>query len=172
MGSGATYVVRVVGSDASRIDVNGPATINGSTFEAMVGSPAQFAAVGQRYTVLTASDGVGGQFGAVTGNLGSAASQYPFPTRILAIRPTRSSLDLVRSGIPFVAAAQSPNEYGVATGLDTMNPLAPGFSRCGLAQFRDRARRLQRPGRRPAFVACGPIWSRTPMISAAADLST
>jgi subtilase-type serine protease len=81
MGRDATYVVRAAGAAASRVDVNGPATINGSKFDAMVGSAAQLAALGQRYTVLTASDGVGGEFGAVTGNLGSAASQYPFLTR-------------------------------------------------------------------------------------------
>jgi subtilase-type serine protease len=125
MGRDTTYVVRAVGGDASRIDVNGPAAINGSTFDAMVGSPAQFAAVGQRYTVLTASDGVGGQFGAVTGNLGSVASQYPFLDADLGYTPDSISLDLVRSGIPFVAASQSPNEYGVATGLDTMSPSLP-----------------------------------------------
>ncbi len=125
MGSDATYVVRAAGGDASRIDVNGVAAINGSSVDAMIGSASQPAVFGQRYTILTASGGVGGQFGALNTNLGTRTSLFPFLNADLGYAPDAVSLDVVRSSIPFAAAAQTPNEFGVAMGLDTMNPWLP-----------------------------------------------
>jgi hypothetical protein len=44
---------------------------------------------------------------------------------VSAIPRSPPRTDLIRSSIPFVAAAQSPNEYGFAMGLETMNSLVP-----------------------------------------------
>ena len=83
------------------------------------------AVLGQRNTVVTASNGVVGQFGAFNFNLGYAASPFPFLDAVLGYAPDAVSFDIVRSGIPFVAAARRCNEYGVASGLDTMSPWLP-----------------------------------------------
>jgi uncharacterized protein with beta-barrel porin domain len=74
--------------------VSGPATINGSTFDPSVGSPTQIAALGQRFTAFTASGGVDGKFGPVTGNLGAAFSQYPFLSANLDYALSRAAASL------------------------------------------------------------------------------
>ena len=125
LGSDATYLVRSAGANASRIDVEGRAAIQGSTLAAILGTPSQLAVLGQNFTVLTASDGIGGQFGVFNPNTGTPTSQYPFLNANLGYAADAVTLDLSRSGIPFVAAAQTRNEYGVARGLDTMNPWLP-----------------------------------------------
>ena len=125
LGADATYLVRAAGAAVSRIDVNGAATIGGSTLDTMFAAVPLGAVLGQRNTVLTASNGVVGQFGAFNFNLGYAASPFPFLDANLGYAPDAVSFDIVRSGIPFVAAARTRNEYGVASGLDTMNPWLP-----------------------------------------------
>ena len=81
LGADATYLVRAAGAAVSRIDVNGAATIGGSTLDTMFAAVPLGAVLGQRNTVLTASNGVVGQFGAFNFNLGYAASRFPLPRR-------------------------------------------------------------------------------------------
>ena len=125
LGSDASYLVRSAGANASRIDVEGQAAIQGSTLDAIFGTPAQLAVLGQNFTVLTASNGILGQFGVFNPNTGTPMSQYPFLNANLGYAADAVTIDLSRSGIPFVAAARTRNEFGVATGLDTMNPWLP-----------------------------------------------
>ncbi len=125
LGSDASYLVRSAGANASRIDVEGQAAIQGSTLDAIFGTPAQLAVLGQNFTVLTASNGILGQFGVFNPNTGTPTSQYPFLNANLGYAADAVTIDLSRSGIPFVAAARTRNEFGVATGLDTMNPWLP-----------------------------------------------
>jgi hypothetical protein len=125
LGSDTTYLVRSAGANASRIDVEGRAAIQGSTLDAILGTPSQLAVLGQNFTVLAASNGIVGQFGAFNTNMGTPTSQFPFLNANLDYAADAVSFDVVRSGIHFVAAAHTGNECGVASGLDTMNPWFP-----------------------------------------------
>src|SRR5262249_46318841 len=71
-----------------------------------------------RYTILTASGGVDGQFTNVTSNLA-------FLTPLLSYDPNNVFLTLIRNDITFASVAQTPNQRAVAAALDSSPPLKP-----------------------------------------------
>ena len=94
---------------ASRLNVNGAATLEGGTVDVQAEDGNYAPAT--RYTILNASAGVGGVFGSVTSNLA-------FLTPTLAYDPTNVFLTLARNDIDFAAVALTPNQRQVSNALD------------------------------------------------------
>lgn len=122
LGKDAAYLVRVGSDAATTITVNGKAQLNGGTLVSMATAQTAAPALGQSYTILTASNGVQGQFGKIESNLTGSADLYPFLTTGVAYKLTVVDLEIQRSTIAFAQAAQTRNEQGVATALDSIAP--------------------------------------------------
>ncbi|MCP9308625.1 autotransporter outer membrane beta-barrel domain-containing protein [Zymomonas mobilis] len=119
--SAATYLTQIGSNSASMIAVEGKAEINNATLVSLATSEAGRPKLGQNYTILTASDGISGQFGAVKSDL-TGNALYPFLTTGVDYQSNIVSLEIERSNIAFTNAAQSRNERNVATVLDAMSP--------------------------------------------------
>lgn len=115
----ATYLTQIGSDSASLIAVNGTAQINGATLVSLASSQTGRPKLGQNYTILTASDGIFGQFGSVKSDL-TGNALYPFLTTGVDYKRNSISLEIERSQIAFATAAQSRNERNVATALDGM----------------------------------------------------
>ncbi|MFT8736854.1 MAG: autotransporter domain-containing protein [Zymomonas mobilis] len=120
--SDATYLTQVGSTSASMITVNGTAQINGATLVSLATAQTGRPALGQHYDILTASDGISGQFGAVKSNLTGDSAIYPFLTTGVDYKQNVVSLEVERSQITFTSAAQSRNEQNVASTLDRLSP--------------------------------------------------
>ena len=94
---------------ASRLNVNGAATLEGGTVDVQAEDGNYAAAT--RYTILNAGAGVGGMFGSVTSNLA-------FLTPTLEYDPTNVFLTLARNGIDFATVASTANQRQVSNALD------------------------------------------------------
>lgn len=122
LGKASTYLARVGNATASTITVNGQAVLQGGTVMAMATADTPAPSLGQHYTILTATDGVQGQFGKVVSNLSGDAALYPFLTTGVSYQPNLVALDIARSSTAFADAAQTRNEQSVATALDGIAP--------------------------------------------------
>lgn len=122
LGAEASYLVRVGSSAASLITVNGKAQLNGGTLVSTVTAQTRAPELGQSYTILTATDGVQGQFGKIESNLTGSTDLYPFLTTGVDYAKNNVAVDVARSDIAFAAAAQTRNEQSVATALDGIAP--------------------------------------------------
>ncbi len=94
---------------ASRLNVNGAATLGGGTVDVQAQDGNYAAAT--RYTILNASAGVGGMFSSVSSNLA-------FLTPTLEYDPTNVFLMLARNDIAFGTVALTPNQRQVSNVLD------------------------------------------------------
>ncbi|GFE93478.1 autotransporter outer membrane beta-barrel domain-containing protein [Acetobacter persici] len=122
LGQASTYLVRVGDTAASTITLNGQAVLQGGTVMAMASASTPAPSLGQHYTILTATDGVQGQFGKVVSNLSGDAALYPFLTTGVSYQPDLVALEIARSNTAFADAAQTRNEQSVATALDGLAP--------------------------------------------------
>src|SRR5215470_7121525 len=114
---GSIYQVKAnAAGKAAMISATGAASIDGGTVQVLAQSGTY--ARQTRYTILTASGGVDGQFTNVTSNL-------PFLTPLLSYDPNSVFLTLIRNDITFASVAQTLNQRAVATALDGSDPLKP-----------------------------------------------
>jgi outer membrane autotransporter protein len=114
---GSIYRVKAnAAGQADKIIATGAASIDGGTVQVLAQSGNY--ARQTRYTILTASGGVDGEFDNVTSNLA-------FLTPFLTYDPNNVFLTLVRNDITFASVAQTPNQRAVAAALDQSAPLKP-----------------------------------------------
>jgi outer membrane autotransporter protein len=114
---GSIYRVKAnAAGKSAMISATGAASIDGGTVQVLAQSGTY--ARQTRYTILTASGGVDGQFTDVTSNLA-------FLTPLLSYDPSNVFLTLVRNDITFASVAQTPNQRAVAAALDGSSPLKP-----------------------------------------------
>jgi outer membrane autotransporter protein len=114
---GSIYRVKAnAAGKSAMISATGAASIDGGTVQVLAQSGTY--ARQTRYTILTASGGVDGQFTDVTSNLA-------FLTPLLSYDPNNVFLTLVRNDITFASVAQTPNQRAVAAALDSSSPLKP-----------------------------------------------
>jgi autotransporter-associated beta strand protein len=99
---GSIYRVKANAAGKSdKISATGAASIDGGTVQVLAQNGTY--ARQTRYTILSASGGVDGQFTNVTSNLA-------FLTPLLSYDPNNVFLTLVRNDITFASAAQTPNQ--------------------------------------------------------------
>src|SRR5215831_1224376 len=114
---GSIYQVKANAAGKSgMISATGAASIDGGTVQVLAQSGTY--ARQTRYTILTASGGVDGQFTDVTSNLA-------FLTPLLSYDPNNVFLTLIRNDITFASVAQTPNQRAVAAALDSSPPVKP-----------------------------------------------
>ncbi|MFX2575306.1 S8 family serine peptidase, partial [Serratia marcescens] len=118
---GSRYAVEVgPNGQSDRIQSGGSATIGGGEVAVTLENSANLLAqsevrslLGQQYTILSAQQGVSGQFDAV-------ALNYLFLGTGLSYQPTGVTLRVGRNGTSFASVAQTPNERAVAAAADAL----------------------------------------------------
>ncbi|WP_208948235.1 autotransporter outer membrane beta-barrel domain-containing protein [Segnochrobactrum spirostomi] len=154
VGSGATVAP---GNSIGTFTVSGNVAFQpGSTYSVEVGSPgssdqlAVFGAVSLDgpmltltpyagtspalgyYPIIAATNGVSGTFSAISAPaFGALGTQYPFIAPTLVYTPSAVVLDMVRSTVSYTTAAQTTNQYAVATVADRLawsNPVNVALS--------------------------------------------
>ncbi len=116
--SGSRYLADIEAGRSDVLQVNGQAILNGGEIAVVPQSGQNLLAspsapgniLAQRYTVLTAAQGITGQFGSVTAGL--------FLTPELDYQPTRLSLGLQRNATRFTDVALTANQHHLAAALD------------------------------------------------------
>ena len=141
---GATFRVHADASGAaSRLNVNGAATLAGGTVDVQAEDGNYAAAT--RYTIVNANAGVGGMFGSVTSNLA-------FLTPTLEYDPTNVFLTLARNGIDFATVASTANQLQVSNAFDQ----ATAANATGdIATVIDAVTALSAPQARSAYESMG-----------------
>ncbi|MBX9354241.1 S8 family peptidase, partial [Serratia marcescens] len=118
---GSRYAVEVgPNGQSDRIQSSGSATIGGGEVAVTLENSANLltqsevrSLLGQQYTILSAQQGVSGQFDAVAPN-------YLFLGTGLSYQPTGVTLSVGRNGTSFASVAQTPNERAVAAAADAL----------------------------------------------------
>ena len=134
---GSRYAVEVgPNGQSDRIQSSGSATIGGGEVAVTLENSANLLAqsevrslLGQKYTILSAQQGVSGQFDAV-------ALNYLFLGTGLSYQPTGVTLSVGRNGTSFASVAQTPNERAVAAAADALaagNPVYESLLGSGTA---------------------------------------
>ena len=134
---GSHYAVEVgPNGQSDRIQSSGSATIGGGEVAVTLENSANLltqsevrSLLGQQYTILSAQQGVSGQFDAVAPN-------YLFLGTGLSYQPTGVTLSVGRNGTSFASVAQTPNERAVAAAADALaagNPVYESLLGSGTA---------------------------------------
>ncbi|MDI3438253.1 autotransporter outer membrane beta-barrel domain-containing protein [Erwinia sp. V90_4] len=134
---GSRYAVEVgPNGQSDRIQSRGAATIGGGEVAVTLENSANLltqsevrSLLGQQYTILSAQQGVSGQFDAVAPN-------YLFLGTGLSYQPTGVTLSVGRNGTSFASVAQTPNERAVAAAADALaagNPVYESLLGSGTA---------------------------------------
>ncbi|HEP1046172.1 TPA: S8 family serine peptidase, partial [Serratia marcescens] len=134
---GSRYAVEVgPNGQSDRIQSSGSATIGGGEVAVMLENSPNLltqnevrSLLGQQYTILSAQQGVSGQFDAVAPN-------YLFLGTGLSYQPTGVTLSVGRNGTSFASVAQTPNERAVAAAADALaagNPVYESLLGSGTA---------------------------------------
>ncbi|HAT3850619.1 TPA: autotransporter outer membrane beta-barrel domain-containing protein [Serratia marcescens] len=118
---GSRYAVEVgPNGQSDRIQSSGSATIGGGEVAVTLENSANLltqsevrSLLGQQYTILSAQQGVSGQFDAVVPN-------YLFLGTGLSYQPAGVTLSVGRNGTSFASVAQTPNERAVAVAADAL----------------------------------------------------
>jgi len=114
---GSIYRVKAnAAGQSDKIIATGATSIDGGTVQVLAQNGTY--ARQTKYTILTASGGVDGEFDNVTSNLA-------FLTPLLSYDPNNVVLTLIRNDITFASVAQTPNQRTVAAALDQSPPLKP-----------------------------------------------
>ncbi len=135
--TGSRYAVEVGPNGRSdRIQSGGEATIGGGEVAVTLENSSNLltqsevrSLLGQQYTILSAQQGVSGQFDAVAPN-------YLFLGTGLSYQPTGVTLSVGRNGTSFASVAQTPNERAVAAAADALaagNPVYESLLNSGTA---------------------------------------
>jgi outer membrane autotransporter protein len=112
--TGSTYAAEIAVGSNDRIAVGGSAAIQTGTTLAVTRAAGTYA-IGSRYTLLTATGGVNGNYGSLTQNaLGDTE---------LRLGATSNSIfvDVARTGASLVKLGGTPNQIAVATAFGTLN---------------------------------------------------
>jgi len=110
--AGSTYQVEVnAAGQGDRIAATGNAKLTGGTVQVLAQSGSYQLLTG--YTILTASDGVAGQFDNVTSNLA-------FLSPTLSYQPTSVTLQLTRNNLDFAAIASTRNQFATGGGVESL----------------------------------------------------
>ncbi|HEJ9169828.1 TPA: S8 family serine peptidase, partial [Serratia marcescens] len=134
---GSRYAVEVgPNGQSDRIQSGGAATIGGGEVAVTLENSSNLltqsevrSLLGQQYTILSAQQGVSGQFDAVAPN-------YLFLGTGLSYQPTGVTLSVGRNGTRFASVAQTPNERAVAAAADALaagNPVYESLLNSGTA---------------------------------------
>ncbi|HGM4923635.1 TPA: autotransporter outer membrane beta-barrel domain-containing protein [Serratia marcescens] len=134
---GSRYAVEVgPNGQSDRIQSSGAATIGGGEVAVTLENSTNLltqsevrSLLGQQYTILSAQQGVSGQFDAVAPN-------YLFLGTGLSYQPTGVTLSVGRNGTSFASVAQTPNERAVAAAADALaagNPVYESLLGSGTA---------------------------------------
>ena len=134
---GSRYAVEVgPNGQSDRIQSSGSATIGGGEVAVTLENSPNLltqsevrSLLGQQYTILSAQQGVSGQFDAVAPN-------YLFLGTGLSYQPTGVTLSVGRNGTSFASVAQTPNERAVAAAADALaagNPVYESLLNSGSA---------------------------------------
>ncbi|AYU92585.1 autotransporter serine protease [Serratia sp. LS-1] len=134
---GSRYAVEVgPNGQSDRIQSSGSATIGGGEVAVTLENSANLltqsevrSLLGQQYTILSAQQGVSGQFDAVAPN-------YLFLGTGLSYQPAGVTLSVGRNGTSFASVAQTPNERAVAAAADALaagNPVYESVLNSGTA---------------------------------------
>ncbi|SFS06523.1 autotransporter-associated beta strand repeat-containing protein [Dyella sp. OK004] len=117
--NGSSYQVGATpAGQSSRIAIGGNASILGGSV--LVLAQAGNYAPRTDYTILTAAQGVTGQFGAVSANL-------LFLTPVLSYTTNAVNLSLQRNNISFESVAETKNQKNTAGALDHLDPSSPVY---------------------------------------------
>ncbi|WP_374930037.1 autotransporter outer membrane beta-barrel domain-containing protein [Serratia marcescens] len=134
---GSRYTVEVgPNGQSDRIQSSGAATIGGGEVAVTLENSSNLltqsevrSLLGQQYTILSAQQGVSGQFDAVAPN-------YLFLGTGLSYQPNGVTLSVGRNGTSFASVAQTPNERAVAAAADALaagNPVYESLLNSGSA---------------------------------------
>ncbi len=134
---GSRYAVEVgPNGQSDRIQSSGSATIGGGEVAVTLENSPNLltqsevrSLLGQQYTILSAQQGVSGQFDAVAPN-------YLFLGTGLSYQPTGVTLSVGRNGTSFASVAQTSNERAVAVAADALaagNPVYESLLTSGTA---------------------------------------
>ncbi|CVE90405.1 autotransporter serine protease [Serratia marcescens] len=134
---GSRYAVEVgPNGQSDRIQSSGSATIGGGEVAVTLENSPNLltqsevrSLLGQQYTILSAQQGVSGQFDAVAPN-------YLFLGTVLSYQPTGVTLSVGRNGTSFASVAQTANERAVAAAADALaagNPVYESLLGSGTA---------------------------------------
>ncbi|BEN13378.1 outer membrane autotransporter barrel domain-containing protein [Serratia marcescens] len=134
---GSRYAVEVgANGQSDRIQSSGSATIGGGEVAVTLENSPNLltqsevrSLLGQQYTILSAQQGVSGQFDAVAPN-------YLFLGTGLSYQPTGVTLSVGRNGTSFASVAQTANERAVAAAADALaagNPVYESLLNSGTA---------------------------------------
>ncbi|AGE20459.1 autotransporter serine protease [Serratia marcescens] len=134
---GSRYAVEVgPNGQSDRIQSSGSATIGGGEVAVTLENSSNLltqsevrSLLGQQYNILTAQQGVSGQFDAVAPN-------YLFLGTGLSYQPTGVTLSVGRNGTSFASVAQTANERAVAAAADALaagNPVYESILNSGTA---------------------------------------
>ncbi|MBH2731143.1 autotransporter outer membrane beta-barrel domain-containing protein [Serratia marcescens] len=134
---GSRYAVEVgPNGQSDRIQSSGSATIGGGEVAVTLENSPNLltqsevrSLLGQQYNILSAQQGVSGQFDAVAPN-------YLFLGTGLSYQPTGVMLSVGRNGTSFASVAQTPNERAVAAAADALaagNPVYESLLGSGTA---------------------------------------
>lgn len=118
----ATYTAEIGGAGSSDLlSVSGKAQLGGANVT-ILPYAGMTPTVGN-YTILSATGGVSGTFGALSAPaFGTPGSAYPFLTPSLAYTPTSVLLELSRSAVPYGSVAQTANHQQTASAIDRTAP--------------------------------------------------
>ncbi|HIH0212675.1 TPA: autotransporter outer membrane beta-barrel domain-containing protein, partial [Staphylococcus aureus] len=125
---GSVYAVEVgPNGQSDQIQSSGVATLNGGVVTvSLENSPNLLSAtearslLGQQFNILSASQGINGQFAAITPN-------YLFIGTQLNYQPNQLSLAVARNQTSFASVAQTRNERAVASVADTLGSGSPVY---------------------------------------------
>ncbi|MDV5745886.1 autotransporter outer membrane beta-barrel domain-containing protein [Serratia marcescens] len=134
---GSRYAVEVgPNGQSDRIQSSGAATIGGGEVAVTLENSSNLltqsevrSLLGQQYTILSAQQGVSGQFDAVAPN-------YLFLGTVLSYQPNGVTLSVGRNGTSFASVAQTANERAVAAAADALaagNPVYESLLSSGSA---------------------------------------
>ncbi|HEI8868178.1 TPA: autotransporter outer membrane beta-barrel domain-containing protein [Serratia odorifera] len=142
--NGSRYLAEVEAGRSDLLQVNGQATLNGGEIAVMPQTGQNLLAstspsgniLAQRYTVLTAAQGVTGQFG--------PAETGPFLTPDLTYQVNSVSLGLQRSATRFADVATTANQRNLATAIERLPAANPVYQSLLMAPSAELARQAYR----------------------------
>ncbi|WP_367672295.1 autotransporter outer membrane beta-barrel domain-containing protein [Serratia symbiotica] len=142
--NGSRYLAEIEAGRNDLLQVNGQATLNGGEIAVVLQAGQNLLAstssagniLAQRYTVLTAAQGITGQFGHAAAGL--------FLTPDLAYQPNSLSLGLQRNTTRFADVAVTANQYNLATAIEQLPADNPLYQSLLIAPSAELARQAYR----------------------------
>ncbi|MCP1239299.1 MULTISPECIES: autotransporter domain-containing protein [Acetobacter] len=115
MNQGSSLLVNSLSTTQGLVQVTGSASLSGGTVRLL--GVEQNLHYGEQYTLLSAAQGVSGQYEGVSFE---QAGAYPFLSPSLLYTANTVNLQLLRNAVPFAAVAQTRNQRAAGNGLQGM----------------------------------------------------